>query len=242
MTDSNDVYIRCRGAAFSYNGKTALSNVSFELSRGDYLCVLGENGTGKSTLVKGLLGLIKPDVGTVEYIGASRSDIGYLPQTSGIPSDFPSSVYEAVLQGQLKKLGRRFFYSKEDKADAENNMRLLGIENLKNKSFGLLSGGQKQRALLARALCAANKILLLDEPVAGLDPLVTSEMYEIISKLNRERGLSVVMVSHDTKSAAKFATHILHIKNEPVFFGTSEEYMKTELYNEFLGGCGHEHH
>lgn len=240
--DMNEIYISCRDAEFSYDGKCAVRNVSFDLCRGEYLCILGENGTGKSTIVKGLLGLIKPDKGSVAYTGAEKSDIGYLPQTSSIPSGFPASVWETVLQGRCEKLGKRLFYSKEDKRIAEENMKILGIEGLRNSSFGELSGGQKQRVLLARALSAAEKVLLLDEPVSGLDPLVTEEMYAIIAKLNRERGLSVVMVSHDTKSAAKYATHILHVKNEPLFFGTSEEYVKTELYDEFLGGCGHEHH
>lgn len=239
---ANDVYISCLDAEFSYDGKTAVKNVSFDLCRGDYLCILGENGTGKSTIIKGLLGLIKPDKGSVEYKEADRGSIGYLPQTSNIPQGFPASVWEAVLQGRCEKLGRRLFYSKDDKRIAEENMKILGIEGLRNLGFGTLSGGQKQRVLLARALCAAEKVLLLDEPVSGLDPLVTEEMYEIIAKLNRERGLSVVMVSHDTKSAAKYATHILHVKKEPLFFGTTDEYVKTELYDEFLGGCGHEHH
>ena len=240
MTDNS--YITCKNVSFSYDGKTAVSDVSFNLNKGDYLCILGENGTGKSTIIKGILGLIKPSGGSVVYNGVSHTEIGYLPQIAEIPKDFPASVYEAVLNGRCEKLGRRPFFSAEDRRVAKKNMKLLSIEKLKNKGFSTLSGGQKQRVLLARALCATEKILLLDEPVSGLDPIVTAEMYQIIAELNKKHGISIIMISHDTKTAAEYATHILHIKKRPLFFGTAEEYKETELYHTFLGGCGHEHH
>ncbi|MBR6917450.1 MAG: metal ABC transporter ATP-binding protein [Clostridia bacterium] len=235
-------YLSFKNVTYSYGAKTALKDVSFSVNKGDYLCILGENGTGKSTIVKLLLGLLAPDSGTITLNGASKGEIGYLPQTTVIDDNFPASVYEVVLQGRCEKLGRRFFYSSEDKNIALENIRRLDIEKIKNISFTSLSGGQKQRVLLARALCAAEKILVLDEPVSGLDPIVTEEMYSMIERLNREEGISVILVSHDTKSAAKYATHILHIKKEVLFYGSAEEYEKTELYHEFLGGCGHEHH
>lgn len=240
MTDN--ILINCDGAAFSYNGKTAVKNVSFKISTGDYLCILGENGTGKSTIVKGILGLIKPDCGLVEYKNIKHNEIGYLPQTTSVAANFPVSVYEVVLQGRCEKLGKKLFFTKADKEAAKKNMALLGIDSIASKSFVSLSGGQKQRVLLARALCASDRMLLLDEPVSGLDPIVTSEMYSIIEKLNKEKSLAVVMVSHDTETAAKYASHILHINKEPLFYGLTDEYLKTELSHKFLGGCGHEHH
>ncbi|MBE6562130.1 MAG: metal ABC transporter ATP-binding protein [Ruminococcaceae bacterium] len=240
MTDTS--YITCKNVSFSYDGKTAVSDISFNLNKGDYLCILGENGTGKSTIIKGLLGLIKPASGEVIYSDVKHTEIGYLPQIAEIPKDFPASVYEAVLSGRCEKLGKSPFFSSKDRRVAKKNMRLLGIEKLKNKGFSTLSGGQKQRVLLARALCATEKILLLDEPVSGLDPIVTAEMYQIISELNKKHGISIIMISHDTKTAAEYATHILHIKKRPLFFGSAEEYKETELYHAFLGGCGHEHH
>ncbi len=240
MTENN--YISCNNASFSYDGKCAVMNVSFTLNKGDYLCILGENGTGKSTIIKGLLGLIKTTSGTIEYNNVKHTEIGYLPQIAEIPKNFPASVFEAVLHGRCEKLGNRPFYSAEDRKAAKESMELLGIKKLKNKAFSELSGGQKQRVLLARALCATEKILFLDEPVSALDPIVTAEMYDIIEKLNKEHGISIIMISHDTKTATQYASHILHIKKKPLFFGTSEEYKNTELYHHFLGGCGHEHH
>lgn len=239
---TENTYISCNNASFSYDGKAAVQDISFSLNKGDYLCILGENGTGKSTIIKGLLGLIKPTSGTIEYNNVKQTEIGYLPQIAEIPKNFPASVYEAVLHGRCEKLGKRPFYSTEDKKTAKKNMELLGITKLKNKPFSDLSGGQKQRVLLARALCATEKILLLDEPVSALDPIVTAEMYNIIEKLNKQFGISIIMISHDTKTATQYATHILHIKKKPLFFGTAQEYKETELYHHFLGGCGHEHH
>ena len=235
-------FIRCEDVSFSYDKKYAVKNVSFEINEGDYLCILGENGTGKSTIVKLILGLIKPESGRIVYNGIKNTQIGYLPQTTESDVLFPASVREVVLQGRCEKLGKKFFYSNEDKRTADEKIELLGISDIKYKNFSGLSGGQKQRVLLARALCATEKMLLLDEPVSGLDPIVTDEMYEIIEKLNREHNISIVMVSHDTKTVTKYATHILHLKNETLFFGKTGDYIETELYHEFLGGCGHEHH
>ena len=241
MTD-NKAYIECKNISYSYGSRRAVSSVSFSVSEGDYLCILGENGTGKSTIVKMMLGLIKPTEGEIVYHGIKNTQIGYLPQTTLTDPGFPASVYEVVLQGRCEKLGRRFFYSADDKKTVDENLSLLGITDIAKKNFSDLSGGQKQRVLLARALCATEKLLLLDEPVSGLDPIVTSEMYEIIERLNREQGIAIVMISHDTKTAARYASHILHIKNEALFYGDAADYVGTELYHELLGGCGHEHH
>ena len=237
-----DTLIKCKNVSFAYDKSIALKDVSLDVGAGDYLCVLGENGTGKSTLVKLILGLLKPSSGEIIYNGIKNTEIGYLPQTTVADPNFPASVYEVVLQGRCNKLGKKFFYSSEDKKRVAENMKLLGIDDIKDKNFADLSGGQRQRALLARALSATDKLLLLDEPVSGLDPIVTDEMYEIIRRLNKEKNITVIMISHDTKTVAKYATHILHLKKEVLFFGETEEYEKTELFHEFLGGCGHEHH
>lgn len=238
----SNTLIKLTDAAFSYDGKIAVKNVSFEIKKGDYICILGENGAGKSTIVKGILGLTALSCGSVEYNEVKHSDIGYLSQATSVDTNFPASVYEVVLQGRCKSLKKRFFYNRDDKECARKNMSMLGIDKIASKSFSSLSGGQKQRVLLARALCASDKLLLLDEPVSGLDPIVTGDVYSIIEKLNKENDLAVVMVSHDTATAAEYAKHILHIKNEPLFWGETTEYMKTELFHQFLGGCGHEHH
>ncbi len=237
----NEIIV-CRNVSYSYGGKAALKDVSFTVNEGDYLCILGENGSGKSTLAKILLNLIKPDSGSVEYKEMKNTEIGYLPQTSFIDPDFPASVYEVILHGRCNKLGKGFFYSSADKAAVDEKMKLLDVAKLKNKSFTSLSGGQKQRVLLARALCASEKLLILDEPVSGLDPIVTAEMYDVIDKLNKDGGITVIMISHDTKTVAKYANKILHLNKTAEFFGDTEEYEKTELYHHFLGGCGHEHH
>ena len=238
----NSEIIRCENVSYSYNGKIALRNVSFSVNEGDYLCILGENGSGKSTLAKLILNLIKPGSGKIAYNGLKNTEIGYLPQTNHIEPGFPASVFEVVLQGRCGRLGRGFFYTSDDKVAAEEKIDLLGLSEIKKKNFTSLSGGQKQRTLLARALCATEKLIILDEPVSGLDPIVTDELYAIIDDLNKNKGISVLMISHDTKTVAQYANKILHLNKSVEFFGDTAEYEKTELYHHFLGGCGHEHH
>jgi len=229
--------ITCQNASFAYEGNTAVSGLQFEVQSGDYLCVVGENGSGKSTLIKGLLRLKTPQSGSVVMgEGLLANEIGYLPQQTAAQKDFPASAYEVVLSGRLGARGIRPFYSHEDKALAEENIRLLGIEALRNNCYRELSGGQQQRVLLARALCATKKLLLLDEPVAGLDPVVTQELYRLIEKINRDTGITIIMVSHDIQSAVKYAKHILHLQNSQVFFGRTEDYLKSGAGIGFLGG------
>lgn len=227
--------IDCKNVTMSYDGKAVLSNLSFSINAGDYLCIVGENGSGKSTLVKGLLGLINPSKGSFEFSeGLKQREIGYLPQRSGIQKDFPASVYEVVLSGRLNSRGLHPFYSKKDKLCAMDNIEKLAIKEIYKKSFMELSGGQQQRVLLARALCATKKLLLLDEPVTGLDPIVCSDMYKIIHRLNKEDGITIVMVSHDIVAAADNANHILHLSESESFFGKTETYMHSELGSKFL--------
>lgn len=227
--------IKCENVCISYDRTPAVKNVSFSVEKGDYLCIVGENGSGKSTLMKGLLGLIKVTGGKIDYTGINKNQIGYLPQQTDIQRDFPASVYEVVLSGCLNRLGNRPFYSAKEKKIAADNINLLKINDIAKKSYMKLSGGQQQRVLLARALCAADGLIILDEPVTGLDPVVTAEMYYIISDINKNNGISVIMVSHDIGSAVKYGSKILHMDTELKFFGTSKEYMTTDIYRRMTG-------
>lgn len=227
--------ISVRHVTMTYDGLTALDDISFEVESGDYLCIVGENGTGKSTLLKGLAGILQPKKGEIVYgQEVSRKQMGYLPQQAGIQKDFPASVGEVVLSGCLPGLGRRPFFGKKEKNVADQNMQRLGILDLKKKSYRELSGGQQQRVLLARALCSAKQILFLDEPVTGLDPLVTEEMYRIIEQLNQEEKITVVMVSHDVQTAVQYANKILHLNRRVLFFGKTEQYRCSDVGRLFL--------
>lgn len=221
-------YIIGRNLAVGYEGYEVLSNVSFEVGKGDYLCIVGENGSGKTTLMKTILGLLQPISGTVSFEdGLKKNEIGYLPQQSQAQKDFPASVEEIVYSGFQGRMGFRPFYSKSQKQEAHDNMERMQILDLAKKCYRELSGGQQQRVLLARALCASDKVLLLDEPVSGLDPNVTAGMYELIEQLNHD-GVTIIMISHDIEAAVKYASHILHV-NKHIFFGTKEEYMKSDI-------------
>ena len=219
--------------SYGYDSQAIVSNLNFTVNEGDYLCIVGENGSGKTTLMKTLLGLREPLSGKIiTGDGLKRNEIGYLPQQTVVQKDFPASVREIVMSGFQGRTGLRPFYNKSEKAEAEENMKRMGIEGLAGTCYRELSGGQQQRVLLARALCATRKILLLDEPVSGLDPVVTSEMYALIRSLNHE-GITIIMISHDVAAAVKYASHILHIGNE-VFFGTVEEYLQSSAGKRIL--------
>lgn len=223
----------CRGLTLGYEGHVVLRGLDFSVDAGNYLCIVGENGSGKSTLMKTILGLLKPVSGTIAWGGdLQENEIGYLPQQTVVQKDFPATVQEIVLSGCQGRAGRRPFYNKAEKELARQNMEKMGISSLSRRCYRELSGGQQQRVLLARALCATRKILLMDEPVSGLDPRVTAEMYDLIRRLNRE-GVTVIMISHDIAAAVRYASHILHIGDE-VFFGTVEEYRQSSLAARFL--------
>ena len=226
----------CKDLCLGYDGHEIIGNLNFEIEQGDYLCIVGENGSGKSTLMKTLLGLQQPMSGRIlSDEGLSRKRIGYLPQQTDIQKDFPASVWEIVLSGCQNKCGIRPFYSKAEKERAQANIEKMELQKLKRRCYRDLSGGQQQRVLLARALCAAEDILLLDEPVAGLDPIVTEEMYRLIFELNAKDGMTIVMISHDIAAAVKYADKILHI-GENVFFGTKEEYLESNQADSFAKG------
>lgn len=228
-------YITATDLSLGYDNQVIVSNLNFTVNRGDYLCIVGENGSGKSTLMKTLLRLKEPLGGHIETgDGLKANEIGYLPQQTVVQKDFPASVKEIVLSGCQGRCGLRPFYNKEEKALAKENMERMGITDLANRCYRELSGGQQQRVLLARALCATRKVLLLDEPVAGLDPIVTAQMYELIKGLNKE-GITIIMVSHDIGAAVKYASHILHI-GDTEFFGTRDEYLESEAGRFFTEG------
>lgn len=227
--------ITCKNLTLGYEGVTVTEGIDFEVNSGDYLCIIGANGAGKSTLMKALLHLIEPMSGEIVYgDGMSRNDFGYLPQQTRVQKDFPASVWEIVLSGTVSKKGFRPFYSKSDKTCAEENMKRMSVWELKNESFRDLSGGQQQRVLLARALCASGKVLLMDEPITGLDPKVTLDFYNLISDLNKS-GLTVIMVSHDVHSAIHYASHILHVGPTQLYFGCTDCYLKSDVWHNFGG-------
>ena len=223
--------LTCDDLTLGYEGKEILSGLSFSVNQGDYLCIVGENGSGKSTLMKTILGLHSPMKGKIiTGEGLSQTEIGYLPQQTLVQRDFPASVREIVISGFQGKCGIRPFYTKAEKREALENMKKMRIDDLQKRCYRELSGGQQQRVLLARALCATKKMLLLDEPVAGLDPKVTAEMYSLINGLHKE-GITIIMISHDIEAAMRYATHILHIGGD-AFFGTKEEFKRGMFLND----------
>ncbi|MCR5099587.1 MAG: metal ABC transporter ATP-binding protein [Lachnospiraceae bacterium] len=226
-------FITATDLSLGYDAQVVATEISFSVSKGDYLCIVGENGSGKTTLMKTLLHLKEPISGKIETGDDLKKDeIGYLPQQTIVQKDFPASVNEIVLSGCQGRCGMRPFYNRKEKSLAKENMERMGITDLANRCYRDLSGGQQQRALLARALCATKKVLLLDEPVAGLDPVVTAQMYDLIGGLNKE-GISIIMISHDITAAVRYASHILHI-GDKVFFGTKEDYLNSNIGSSFI--------
>ncbi len=228
--------LEAKNASFGYDGRAVVAGVSFTVNSGDYLCVAGENGAGKSTLIKGLVGLKAPMVGSVTLGGSLKSsEIGYLPQGTAAQQDFPASGYEVALSGRLNRRGIKPFFSREDHRAARENLERMSAWDLRRLCFRDLSGGQRQRVLLARALCAAKELLVLDEPVSGLDPLAAEALYREIERLNRELGIAVIMVSHDVKGALRYAGHVLHIGGERADFMTVADYLQSEIGTQFAG-------
>ena len=221
--------LTCEHLALGYEGHEVLSDVNFSVHAGDYLCIVGENGSGKSTLMKTILGLHRPIHGTIVFgDGLRQNEIGYLPQQMAYQKDFPATVREIVLSGCQGRCGCRPFYSKAERELAKRSMERLNLMNLSRRSYRELSGGQQQRVLLARALCATQKLLLLDEPVTGLDPTAAADMYALVRQLNHEDGITVLMISHDMNAAIREASHILHV-GHTVFFGPIKDYRLSSL-------------
>lgn len=227
--------LTCNGLSLGYDGKSVAQDVTFCVERGDYLCIVGENGSGKSTLMKTLLGLIPPLSGTITMgEGLKPGSIGYLPQQTPVQRDFPACVREVVLSGCLGRGRYSPFYTKAQKQRADNAMQKLEITHLKNRCYRELSGGQQQRVLLSRALCAADQMLLLDEPASGLDPQITEEMYALIEQLNKN-GMTIIMISHDIAAALRYTTHILHVSQRPLYFGKTEGYLESPAGKLYTG-------
>lgn len=237
MKNKTQHQIECRGVSLSYEGKTVLTDVNFSVSAGDYLCIVGENGSGKSTLIKALISLKKPTGGEILFgEGISGRNIGYLPQQTAFQRDFPAKVREIVISGCLGRSGFSPFYKPSDKKRAEESIRKMGISDIAESSFSALSGGQRQRVILARALCGAEKMLLLDEPTTGLDPSSAKELYSLISSLNKNDGMTVIMVSHDIGHSLKYANKILHLDKSVKFFGAKEDYLTSSALSALTGG------
>ena len=223
--------IICKDLSLGYDGYTVCEGLNFELNKGDYLCIVGDNGTGKSTLIKALLSLKSASSGSIELCGnVKRSSIGYLPQHSEAQKDFPVLVSEVVISGCTGSFGKRLFMGRAQKLEAMQNMKIMGIEALAKQSFRTLSGGQQQRVLLARALCATSKILLLDEPISGLDPHAAADMYDLIHHLNDHLGITIIMVTHDIENALRDANKVLLMSKNPEFFDS------VDAYRERIGG------
>lgn len=231
------ILLSCHELNIGYDGKTIVEHINLEITNGDYICIVGENGSGKSTLMKTLVNLILPISGKLKYDPTIRpQSIGYLPQQIQVQQDFPASVYEVVLSGCLNRLGYYPFYRKKEKEIANRYLKLLEISHLRIKPFRELSGGQQQRVLLARALCSTDKILFLDEPFSGIDLFMAQQIYSIIDLINKEYGVTIVMISHDIKSALKYATKVIHVDKTITFQGSPKEYIQSEVGIRYLGG------
>ncbi len=234
--------IKLDNVTLGYDSEIVHTDINFAVEKGDYLCILGANGTGKSTLMKALLGLNKPLSGTITYEkGFSATQIGYIPQQNKIQKMFPASVDEVVISGLLNQIGNRPFYGKKEKAIRDKNLKLLHIEDIRGRSYQELSGGQQQRVLLARALCATQSLLLLDEPVAGLDIHSASELYSLIDSLNKENNITIIMVTHDIHPAINSADKILYLEPDTSYFGSKEDFFNSQKGVSYLQEAGHRH-
>jgi len=226
--------ITCQNLSLGYDGKAVLQNLSFSVHAGEYLCIIGENGTGKTTLMKTLLQLQKPLAGSIQFGDDLRpSRIGYLPQQKQIQRDFPASVLEIVRSGCLNHCGFRPFFTRKERMLSQLNLQKMHISHLTKCCYRELSGGQQQRVLLARALCATSQLLFLDEPVSGLDPQAAKELYQEIYELYQNQGITVIMITHDISAAFTYATHILKI-GKSVFFGTKDAYLQSNAEKQYL--------
>ena len=218
--------IDIKNLSLGYDGNIVLKNINLKIEENDFICVVGPNGSGKSTLVKGILGLIKPISGTITFNNLKQNFIGYMPQETKVDSNFPASVLEIVLSGTLNKKSMSLFYTKEDKKLAIKNLKILGIENLKSKHFSELSGGQRQKVLLARSLCATSKLLILDEPSNNLDSKSKKNLYDILTNLNKNYNITIIMITHDLDHNNLIGNKILSLREDDIFYGTTEDFIK----------------
>ena len=230
------ILLKCQDLAVGYDNQAILRDINLEITNGDYICIIGKNGSGKSTLMKTLVNLLPPVSGKFKYDKTVRAkSIGYLPQQIQVQADFPASVYEAVLSGCLNRLGYYPFFKRAEKELANRYLKMLEIDEIRNKPFSRLSGGQQQRVLLARALCSTEKILFLDEPFAGIDVLMARQLYHIINRINKELGVTIVLISHDLNSVLHDTNRIFHVQDTLLFEGSTENYLKSEIGHRYLG-------
>lgn len=232
--------IECKNISALYDGIKPFSNVTFNVDANDYLCIIGDNGTGKTTLMKVLLGLKHLSSGEIVLKDLNRTQIGYLAQQTELQKEFPATVREVVLSGCINRKGINPFYTKSDREKAKNAMKTLDILQLKDRCYRELSGGQQQRVLLARAICSSEKILFMDEPTTGLDPVMTTEFFNLTEKMNRELGIAIVMVTHDTHCAAKYSKHILYLYEDGYYYGLTSDFLQTDKGKKYLGGHKHD--
>ncbi len=237
--------IEVKNLSVQYRGIEALSNISFDVDTGEYIGIVGPNGSGKTTLIRVLLGLV-PAQGEIRFQGKRFSDfskqkhVGYLPQKmTFLDQCFPATAREIVVSGVYccKKFPKRL--ALEDYAAAEESMRILNITNLKDRPIGKLSGGQQQRVLLARALLHLPELLILDEPTVALDPQSREAFYETVQKLNKEREVTVLLVSHDLGSVGRYASKLLYLDRQIIFYGTFEEFCKSPKMSDYFGAGQH---
>lgn len=222
----NNSLIEVKNLTLGYGSHVVLKNLNFKIDDGDFVCVVGPNGSGKSTLIKGILGLIKPIKGNVKFNNLKQNFIGYMPQETVVDKNFPASCYEIVLSGTLNRLGFISFYTDNEKKIANESLKLLGISDLKDKNFCDLSGGQRQKVLLARSLCATSKLLILDEPSNNLDSKSKKDLYNIVSDLNKNRGITVIMITHDLDHNNLIGNKILSLREDDVFYGETNEFIR----------------
>ena len=216
--------VRADNISLAYEGKRVINGLSLDIHSGDFLCIVGENGSGKTTFMNALLGLKKCCEGEITLHDLKRCEIGVLPQKTPVQNDFPALVFEIVLSGCIGKKRGVAFYTRADRRRAFENMEKLGITSIAKQSFRELSGGQQQRVLLARALCAAEKLILLDEPAASLDPKASADMYSLLADINTRENMTVIMVSHDIKGVLQHASHVLQVNRSSITLYTRDEY------------------
>lgn len=229
-----ETLISIKDLTLAYEGKEVIKNLTFEIPRGAYLSIIGENGSGKSTLLDAILGLKRAKSGEVKLHGMKKDEIGVLPQRQEGDASFPASVFEIVLTGCLGRSSSGPFLTKKAREIAFVNMEKVGITSLASRKCGALSGGQRQRVMLARALCSAEKLLVLDEAVTGIDAKTTADIYSLVESLNKKQGMSIISVTHDVESAMKYSTHILRLNSDGFFFGTVEEFLALDEAKRYL--------
>ena len=221
---AHDEVVRLEDVWAHYDGVPVLEGVSLSVERDDFLGIIGPNGGGKTTLLKVILGLIKPSRGMVSVLGKtperSRKNIGYVPQVNLFDPDFPISVWNVVLMGRYGRVGPLRWYGKKDRERAQRALQTVGMLDHKDRQIGKLSGGEQQRAFIARALVSEPRLLLLDEPTASVDPAMQTEFYELLEGLKQR--MAIVLVSHDITAVSIYVDKIACLNGQLFYHGSKE--------------------